>query len=332
MARLPSGARASGFSAAFALACLVLLGGCSGAQSSEEKQLAELREEITHVQSQSDKFEERLDKLEVDSADLHTGDVHASASAPPARALSAPIATPQLRVVHMGPDPSATEETGAADEAAGAVDEAGKGGAGAKSPDDADRVKIQGSGEAVTVTDGKGARPKRMQEALSYGGKPDSFTNANLGASLATHSAGRTGPLDQDAKKAYDAALVLVNSKHYSEALDALAGFLVRWPDHPNADNAMYWRGQCYFAQGDYQNAAQELSGLLARFPAGNKAPDALLKLGMSEQRLGDDAAARQSFDRLRRDFPRTDAARRIPAGAQTVRPDAAPPASGDKP
>jgi tol-pal system protein YbgF len=232
----------------------------------------------------------------------------------------------------MGPDPSATEETGAADEAAGAVDEAGKGGTAAKPAEDAERVKIQGSGEAVTVTDGKGARPKRMQEALSYGGKPDSFTNANIGASLATHGGGRGGPVDEDAKKAYDAALALVNSKHYSEALEALAGFLVRWPDHPNADNAMYWRGQCYFAQGDYQNAAQELSGLLARFPAGNKAPDALLKLGLSEQRLGDAASARQSFDRLRRDFPRTDAARRIPAGAQTVRTDAASPASGDKP
>jgi tol-pal system protein YbgF len=310
--------------APFSPLLVVLLAGsplaCAGGKSAEERQLDELRDEISHVQSESDKFEERLDKLEVDSADLRSdapGKV--AAPAPLARTLSAPMATPQLRVVHLGPD--GTEEAGGAGETAASVS--------GPEIDDGTRIRIQGSGSDAVIVPDKGAKPRRAQDVAAPGGGANttSFTNANLGPTLAAHAASRPSALDEDAKRSYDAALGLVNAKHYADALDALAGFLVRWPDHPNADNAMYWRGECYFAQGDYAGATKEFEGLLARFPMGNKAPDALLKLGICEQRLDDAPLARRHFDRLRREFPHSDAAKHIPEGAQTVRS-----APGDKP
>jgi tol-pal system protein YbgF len=309
--------------------------GCARGKSAEDRQIDELRDEITRVQSESDKFEERLGKLEIDSADVRSeggnlGRV-ADSTPQPARTLSAPkpVATPPLRVVHLSPDGASdgAEEAGGAGETAGAV--------GGPDADDVPLIKIQGSGGDATIVD-KGGKVRRSQEAppgASGAAGTAFFTNANLGPALASHSASRPSALDEDAKHSYDAALALVNAKHYPEALEALAGFLVRWPDHPNADNAMYWRGECYFAQGDYTNAANELDGLIARFPLGNKAPDALLKLGLSELRLGDQPLARQRFDRLRREFPHSDAAKHIPEGAQTVK--AAPPArssTGEKP
>jgi tol-pal system protein YbgF len=121
------------------------------------------------------------------------------------------------------------------------------------------------------------------------------------------------GKLDPAAAPAYDAAMSLVNSRQYDRALDALAAFLVRWPEHPYANNAMYWRGECYFAKGDYRHAAEQFEGVVARFPAGNKAPDALLKLGMSQQKLGDPVKAKESFERLTELYPQSEAARRIP-------------------
>ncbi len=120
--------------------------------------------------------------------------------------------------------------------------------------------------------------------------------------------------IDPEAKRAYDAALSLVTARQYDKALDSLAAFLVKWPDHPYADNAMYWRGECYFAQGDYVHASEQFEGVLARFPAGNKAPDALLKLGICRQKLGDPNGARELFVRLSQQFPKSEAARRIPA------------------
>jgi tol-pal system protein YbgF len=125
--------------------------------------------------------------------------------------------------------------------------------------------------------------------------------------------------LDPAAKPAYDAALALVTAHKYPSALDALAAFLVRWPDHPYADNALYWRGECYYALGDYTRAAQQFEGVVTRFPAGDKAPDALLKLGMCAQRTGDPARARDVFARLAHDYPQSAAARRIPSAASGV-------------
>jgi tol-pal system protein YbgF len=123
-----------------------------------------------------------------------------------------------------------------------------------------------------------------------------------------------TSALDPEAKRAYDAALALVTAKHCDKALDAFAAFLVKWPDHPYADNAMFWRGECYFQAGDYAHAAEQLEGVLARFPAGNKAPDALLKLGMAEAKLGNAAKAKDCFDRLLQLYPQSEAARRVPS------------------
>jgi tol-pal system protein YbgF len=119
--------------------------------------------------------------------------------------------------------------------------------------------------------------------------------------------------LDPEAKRAYDAAMSMVTAKQYDRALDAFAAFLVKWPDHPYSDHAMYWRGECYFARGDYTHAGEQFEGVVARFPAGAKAPDALLKLGITRQRAGDAAGARDAYARLVRDYPQADAARRIP-------------------
>jgi tol-pal system protein YbgF len=124
----------------------------------------------------------------------------------------------------------------------------------------------------------------------------------------------RPAALDPQAKKAYDAALSLVNARHYDTALDALAAFLLKWPEHPYADNAMYWRGECYFAKGEYARAAEQFEGVVTRFPAGNKAPDAMLKLGICDQKLGNPMRAKGWFDRLAQQYPQSEAARRIPA------------------
>ena len=138
----------------------------------------------------------------------------------------------------------------------------------------------------------------------------------------------RSSALDPEAKPAYEAALALVNARQYDRALDALAAFLVKYPDHPYADNAMYWRGECYFAKGDYLHASEQFEGTVTRFPAGNKAPDALLKLGMSHQKLGNPAKAKECFDRLAHAYPQSEAARHIPP---VFMPAATPRAAGSE-
>jgi len=141
-------------------------------------------------------------------------------------------------------------------------------------------------------------------------------------------AATRPQALDPDARRAYDAALKLVNARQYDRALDALAAFLIKWPDHPEADNAMYWRGECYFARGEYARAAEQFEGVVTRFPAGNKVPDALLKAGICDQKLGNPMRAKGWFDRLAQQYPQSDAARRVPTAPVPAVP--AGPASED--
>jgi tol-pal system protein YbgF len=142
-------------------------------------------------------------------------------------------------------------------------------------------------------------------------GSSSTFVDESSGTTTTVPSG--SGALDPAAKPAYEAAIALVSARQYDRALDALAAFLVKWPDHPYADNAMYWRGECYFAKGDYLHAAEQFEGVVARFPAGNKAPDALLKLGITQQKLGNPLKAKEYFDRLAQTYPQSAAARHIP-------------------
>jgi tol-pal system protein YbgF len=130
--------------------------------------------------------------------------------------------------------------------------------------------------------------------------------------------AAQPAALDADAKRSYDLALALVKAHQFDEAIEAFAAFLVRWPDHPNADNAMYWRGESYYAKGEFARAAEEFEGTTLRFPLGNKVPDSLLKLGLCQMKLGNRSKAKIYLDRLVHDFPRSEAARLVPSVEKT--------------
>ncbi|HMI87368.1 MAG TPA: tol-pal system protein YbgF [Polyangiaceae bacterium] len=116
-----------------------------------------------------------------------------------------------------------------------------------------------------------------------------------------------------EAKRDYDAALALVRSKQFDKGLQAFTAFLVRFPDHPNAENAMYWRGECFYGTAAFARAVEEFEGLIARFPYGNKTADALLKLGLSQAKVGAKEQAEKAFAELKDRYPKSEAARQIP-------------------
>lgn len=120
------------------------------------------------------------------------------------------------------------------------------------------------------------------------------------------------GTLDPRAATAYDEALAMARSGRCAEAVEAFAGFLVRWPSHPHADNAMYWRAECFLRSGDGARGVRELQGLLERFPVGNKVPDALFTLRTALLRAGDAAGAEQAGRRLLTEHADSEAARRL--------------------
>lgn len=269
-------------SASFPLALLglLVLSACSRAETAADRHMAEMNDAITSIQKDQDKGS-KVGKIEVE--DKSALGVPMPSSAPPASAKTA-IAAP--RVVQLGGD-----DTGENDDP--------------NDPTARPEIRVVG-----TPGSGGASRSSRRSnirlDDYGSGGSADA-------SSTSSASSGRPSALDPEARKAYDQAIALVNAKQNERALEALNAFLVRWPDHPYAENAMYWRGEIYFAQADYLRAAEQFEAVVARFGGGRKAPDALLKIGMCHDRLGAPARANEYWNRLKRDFPQSDAARKIP-------------------
>lgn len=257
----------------FLVIAVACVTGC--ARSAEEKQLDEMREALTKV-DEDQAFGEKLTAKELAEIMKARSD------------KKTPMAIPSRQRTVRWEDGS-EEEANAGTEAAGfeAADD----------PSTRPVLKVKG-------VPGSHARGGDVVEQTM----PDENAQPQTNSTQPRPSA-----LDPEAKRTYDAALALVNDKKYGAALDAFAGFLMKYPDHPYAANAMYWRGECYFAQGDYVRAIEQFDGVVARFPLGGKTPDALLKLGISQQKLGNPTKAKEYFDKLGREWPRSDAAQHVP-------------------
>ncbi len=270
--------------ALLALQAFALLANFGCGRSAEERQLDSMRDEIDRIRDGRDRAATGRDAPDP------------SLVVPQAYTSAAPMGQPPP-VLQIG------DGQNGADDSAETADP----------QDTTPRPTIRVFGSA------RGARNSRrgedqIEQSATDEGEASAEPPSRASASAPSPPRDHEGALDPEAKRAYDAALSLVNTKRCDQALDAFAAFLVKWPDHPYADNAMYWRGECYFARGDYVHASEQFEGAIKRFPVGNKTPDALLKLGMSRGRLGQTTKAKECFDRLARQYPESDAARHIPA------------------
>ncbi len=252
--------------------------GCAHPERAADRQYEELRQAVTRIQAEQDGTNRRLGALEV--AAVEQREQGKKAASEPAGAPK-----PPARVVELGsPAPEVIDDD-----------------------DDPKRpvISVVGAGRTRARTNGVA----RIVE--SEPGAPPAGVS---GPAVVTDDGAASSALDPEAKRAYESALALVRGKKYDRGLEAFAAFLVKWPDHPYADNATYWRGEAHFAQGDYAKAVEQFEAVATRSRTGNKIPDALLKLGICQEKLGAHEKAAAYFERLRREFPTSNAAKRIPA------------------
>ncbi len=78
----------------------------------------------------------------------------------------------------------------------------------------------------------------------------------------------------------YKLAYSLVEAGQTKAARILFEEFLEKWPTDSYSDNALYWMGETYYAEGNFRKAALTFQQVRRKFPKGDKAPDALLKLG----------------------------------------------------
>ncbi|MBI5560171.1 MAG: tol-pal system protein YbgF [Deltaproteobacteria bacterium] len=94
--------------------------------------------------------------------------------------------------------------------------------------------------------------------------------------------------------------------KDYSKGREAFERFLSLYPDNDLSDNAQYWIGEIYYAQGDYENAALEFDKVMKKYPQGDKVAASLMKQGYSFEKLGAVKEAQILLNRVIEEFPKS--------------------------
>ncbi len=107
-----------------------------------------------------------------------------------------------------------------------------------------------------------------------------------------------------DFTKLYDTAYEDYQRQNYSLARTGFEEYLRLFPETDYADNAQYWIGECYYAEGKYEEAAAAFKETITRYPSGNKVPRAMLKAGHAQLQLGHKDQARSMFQQVVDAYP----------------------------
>jgi tol-pal system protein YbgF len=159
-------------------------------------------------------------------------------------------------------------------------------------------------GEALR--EARAARQEGATEAVGSGA-----TAPGDGAAPASEGTTGGNAMLSEELAAYKAARSTWSSSDWEACVDRLGEFLQTYPSSVYADDAAYWRADCYFQQGNYKKAILRFDDVVARYPNGNKAADALYREGEALLRLGPayNTAARKAFERVLAEYPDSDRA-----------------------
>ncbi len=108
----------------------------------------------------------------------------------------------------------------------------------------------------------------------------------------------------------YQAALTLLKSGRYKDAIQSYQLFLINYPESTFAPNAQYWMAEAYYVLKDFQSAAVQFQKVISAYPNSRKVADAHLKLGFAYYELKEWAKAREALETVIVEYSSSTAAR----------------------
>lgn len=115
---------------------------------------------------------------------------------------------------------------------------------------------------------------------------------------------------EQEKKALYEDALSLYKKADYNAAIERFTYFAIRFPYDNLAANALYWIGECYYAQKKYDSAVQYFHRVVTDYSNSNKVAAALLKESMTLKELGMEKEANAAYEELLYRFPYSEEAK----------------------
>jgi tol-pal system protein YbgF len=107
----------------------------------------------------------------------------------------------------------------------------------------------------------------------------------------------------------YEYAVGQVKGGSPKKGRETLTAFIAQYPEHKLVPNALYWKGESYYAEKDYENAILSFQDVVDRYPGADKTPDAVYKQGLSFLALRDTKNAKILLELVVSKYPKSSAA-----------------------
>jgi tol-pal system protein YbgF len=144
----------------------------------------------------------------------------------------------------------------------------------------ASRARISTGTVLPPVTAGE---PEGADAGAGSAGSPDAGVGAAAAGAAAATAASTPEELYRSAYEDYMRG-------NYDLASQGFRDYMQRWPSTELTDNALYWIGECYDAQGEPEEALKVFSQVLEDYPTSDKAAAAQLKKGLLYLKMDDQA------------------------------------------
>ena len=109
----------------------------------------------------------------------------------------------------------------------------------------------------------------------------------------------------------YQSGLESFKAGDMKKARETFSRFVERYPKHLLTSNAVYWVGESYYGDKDYEQAILEYQKMIKNYPDKEKVASAMLKQGMSFINLKDNKGAKYILKELIKQYPASDEAKR---------------------
>ena len=105
-------------------------------------------------------------------------------------------------------------------------------------------------------------------------------------------------------RRMYDTAWADYTNAQWALAVEGFGAYLKTFPRSELADDAQFYIGQTYYADGRFQEAVRAFEEVLLTYPDGDVVPEASYKRGLALDRLGEVGRARQAFELVLTNYP----------------------------
>lgn len=122
------------------------------------------------------------------------------------------------------------------------------------------------------------------------------------------------------AEAQFERGLEMMKTGNAEAGIVQMQQFVVDWPRHPKADNALYFAGLALAAEKDFEKASALFERVISQYPAGDAVLDSMLKLADCRQKLNKPREARATWEKIVSNYPGTAAASQAQARLSSAR------------